>query len=52
MLYARETDRNGRVMYRIAGKNGELRNDVEYEDDYNGPVDRDKAYNDDRWKNR
>jgi hypothetical protein len=48
VLYARETDRNGRAMYRIAGKNGELRNDVEYEDDYNGPVDRDKAYNDDR----
>lgn len=47
-FYARETDGNGRVMYRIAGKNGELGNEVEYDDEYSEPVDRDRAYDDNR----
>ncbi len=49
VLYARETDRNGRVVYIIAGKNGALGNDVEYDDDnYNEPVERDHVYDDNR----
>ncbi len=32
-LYERETDRNGRVIYIIAGKNGVLSDDAAYEDD-------------------
>ncbi|MCH5717531.1 DUF6515 family protein [Niabella hibiscisoli] len=47
-LYARETDRNGRVFYIIAGKNGVLGDDREYEDSYSEPVDPDGVYNDNR----
>ena len=48
-LYARETDRNGRVVYIIAGKNGTLGNDFEPNDDtYNEPLDRDAIDDDNR----
>ncbi|MGN7783025.1 DUF6515 family protein [Niabella sp. 22666] len=48
-LYARETDRNGRVIYIIAGKNGALGNDIPYDDEtYNEPVERENVYDDNR----
>lgn len=47
-LYLRETDDKGRVIYTIAGKNGTLDNDVDYDGIYDVPADQDNVYNDSR----
>lgn len=47
-FYSRETDRNGRVVYIIAGKNGDLGDRNDYNDEYNEPTDRDRTYDESR----